>query len=84
MILNKSNQIFPGFLRKHQSFLISIVIVNSLYQRLLGKKVIFITGTDEHGEKIATAATASGSSPIEHCNNISQAYKFLWKDVRLV
>ncbi|KAI3995065.1 hypothetical protein MKX01_020837 [Papaver californicum] len=51
------------------------------FQRLLGKKVTFITGTDEHGEKIATAAAASGSSPIEHCNNISQAYKFLWKDL---
>ncbi|KAI3937925.1 hypothetical protein MKX01_027852, partial [Papaver californicum] len=51
------------------------------FQRLLGKKVIFITGTDEHGEKIATAAAASGSTPIEHCNNISQAYKFLWKDL---
>ncbi|KAI3884883.1 hypothetical protein MKW92_026500 [Papaver armeniacum] len=51
------------------------------FQRLLGKKVIFITGTDEHGEKIATAAAASGSSPIEHCNNISQAYKCLWKDL---
>ncbi|KAI3965576.1 hypothetical protein MKX01_010533 [Papaver californicum] len=51
------------------------------FQRLLGKKVIFITGTDEHGEKIATAAAASGSRPIEHCNNISQAYKFLWKDL---
>ncbi|KAK1572294.1 hypothetical protein Q3G72_030318 [Acer saccharum] len=31
------------------------------FQRLLGKKVIFITGTDEHGEKIAAAAAASGS-----------------------
>ncbi|KAI3848981.1 hypothetical protein MKX03_001073 [Papaver bracteatum] len=51
------------------------------FHRLLGKKVVFITGTDEHGEKIATAAAASGSSPIEHCNNISQAYKILWKDL---
>ncbi|CAK9181500.1 unnamed protein product [Ilex paraguariensis] len=51
------------------------------FQRLLGKKVIFITGTDEHGEKIATAAAARGSSPSEHCNVISQAYKALWKDL---
>ncbi|PIA39024.1 hypothetical protein AQUCO_02700300v1 [Aquilegia coerulea] len=51
------------------------------FQRLLGKKVIFITGTDEHGEKIAAAATASGSSPREHCDNISHAYKMLWKDL---
>nr|GMC59286.1 methionine--tRNA ligase, chloroplastic/mitochondrial [Ipomoea batatas] len=51
------------------------------FQRLLGKKVIFITGTDEHGEKIATAAAARGSSPREHCDVISQAYKALWKDL---
>ncbi|PNX91743.1 methionine-tRNA ligase-like protein, partial [Trifolium pratense] len=50
------------------------------FQRLLEKKVIFITGTDEHGEKIATAAMAQGSTPNDHCNVISQAYKTLWKD----
>ena len=47
----------------------------------MGKKVIFITGTDEHGEKIATAAMAQGSTPREHCDLISEAYKTLWKDV---
>ncbi|GAB4854829.1 Methionine--tRNA ligase, chloroplastic/mitochondrial [Ancistrocladus abbreviatus] len=51
------------------------------FQRLLGKNVIFITGTDEHGEKIAAAAAASGSSPSEHCDTISQAYKLLWKEL---
>ncbi|KAH0676724.1 hypothetical protein KY285_024525 [Solanum tuberosum] len=51
------------------------------FQRLLEKKVIFITGTDEHGEKIATAAAANGSSPNEHCDVVSQAYKSLWKDL---
>ncbi|KAI4351052.1 hypothetical protein L6164_005440 [Bauhinia variegata] len=51
------------------------------FQRLLGKKVTFITGTDEHGEKIATAALAQGSTPPEHCDVISQAYKKLWKDL---
>lgn len=50
-------------------------------QRLLEKKVIFITGTDEHGEKIATAAAANASSPKEHCDVVSEAYKALWKDV---
>ncbi|KAK2654359.1 hypothetical protein Ddye_014215 [Dipteronia dyeriana] len=54
------------------------------FQRLLGKKVIFITGTDEHGEKIAAAAAASGSSPSEHCDVISQSYKTLWKDILLM
>ena len=40
-----------------------------------------MTGTDEHGEKIAAAAAAAGSSPKEHCDVVSQAYKKLWKDV---
>jgi len=52
-----------------------------LLKRLLGKKFIFVTRTDEHGEKIATAAAAAGSSPSEHCVAISQAYKALWKEV---
>uniref|UniRef100_A0A803N5T6 methionine--tRNA ligase n=1 Tax=Chenopodium quinoa TaxID=63459 RepID=A0A803N5T6_CHEQI len=51
------------------------------FQRLMEKKVIFVTGTDEHGEKIATAAAAVGSSPGEHCDTISQAYRSLWKEL---
>eukprot|EP00262_Sarcandra_glabra_P020627 TRINITY_DN832_c0_g1_i1.p1 TRINITY_DN832_c0_g1~~TRINITY_DN832_c0_g1_i1.p1 ORF type:complete len:604 (-),score=80.16 TRINITY_DN832_c0_g1_i1:46-1857(-) len=51
------------------------------FQRLLGRKVTFITGTDEHGEKIATAATAHGCSPSEHCDVVSDAYRMLWKDL---
>ncbi|KAI9115642.1 hypothetical protein K1719_013311 [Acacia pycnantha] len=51
------------------------------FQRLFGKKVILITGTDEHGEKIAAAAKAQGSTPREHCDIISQSYKRLWKDL---
>ncbi|EOA23653.1 hypothetical protein CARUB_v10016854mg [Capsella rubella] len=51
------------------------------FQRLLGKKVIFITGTDEHGEKIATSAAANGRNPAEHCDLISQSYRSLWKDL---
>lgn len=51
------------------------------FQRLLGKKVIFITGTDEHGEKIATSAAANGRNPAEHCDLISQSYRTLWKEL---
>lgn len=57
------------------------LLLLSYSQRLLGKRVVFITGTDEHGEKIAAAAEASGSSPSEHCDTISQSYKILWKEV---
>ncbi|KAL7150275.1 hypothetical protein ABFS83_05G100500 [Erythranthe nasuta] len=53
------------------------------FQRLLGKKVIFVTGTDEHGEKISTAAVENGSSPKEHCDSVSQAYKSLWTELNI-
>ncbi len=51
-------------------------------QRLQGKRVTFITGTDEHGEKIALAAEKRGMAPKEHCDDIVASYKDLWKQVR--
>ncbi|GJN08700.1 hypothetical protein PR202_ga26652 [Eleusine coracana subsp. coracana] len=56
-------------------------VVVLYHQRLLEKKVIFITGTDEHGEKIATSAEASGRNPKEHCDTVSTSYKMLWADL---
>lgn len=50
-------------------------------QRLQGKRVRFITGTDEHGEKIADAAKARGMQPQEHCDSIVEEYKALWTQV---
>jgi methionyl-tRNA synthetase len=51
------------------------------YQRLAGRKVRYITGTDEHGEKIALAAAAQDMSPQQHCDSIVQQYKSLWTDL---
>ncbi|KAF8062044.1 OVA1 [Scenedesmus sp. PABB004] len=48
------------------------------YQRLAGRRVRFLTGTDEHGEKIALAAEARGMSPQQHCDDIVQQYQALW------
>ena len=42
----------------------------------------FITGTDEHGEKIALAAAALGRSPREHVDIVAEEYKALWAEVR--
>ena len=50
-------------------------------QRLQGKKVKFVTGTDEHGEKIAEAAKARGMQPQEHCDSVVEEYKSLWTQV---
>lgn len=50
-------------------------------QRLRGRPVTFITGTDEHGEKIALAAAKRGMEPKAHCDDIVASYKALWRDV---
>ncbi|GAQ88612.1 Methionyl-tRNA synthetase [Klebsormidium nitens] len=51
------------------------------FQRLQGKKVTFITGTDEHGEKIATSAAAAGKEPKEFVDSIAEEFKSLWHDL---
>jgi methionyl-tRNA synthetase len=48
------------------------------YQRLAGRRVRFLTGTDEHGEKIALAAAARGLTPQDHCDGVVADYKALW------
>lgn len=41
-----------------------------------------VTGTDEHGEKIALSAAKAGLDPKAHCDAIVQEYKDLWQLVR--
>jgi methionyl-tRNA synthetase len=48
-------------------------------RRLLGDDVWFLTGTDEHGQKIERAAKAAGISPQQFADNISAQFKGLWK-----
>lgn len=50
------------------------------YQRLAGRDVTFVMGTDEHGEKISKAAAKEGVTPQELVDNLSErAFQGLWK-----
>ena len=49
------------------------------YQRLKGESVLFITGCDEHGQKIQRTAEAAGQSPQAHCDAVSADYRALWE-----
>jgi methionyl-tRNA synthetase len=49
------------------------------YQRLLGADVRFLTGTDEHGQKIEKAAGSQGIEPIELADRVVARYHGLWK-----
>ncbi|MFC4454867.1 methionine--tRNA ligase [Deinococcus sonorensis] len=49
------------------------------YHRLAGYEVQFLTGTDEHGEKIAKAAAKAGQTPQKFVDDLSlNAFKGLW------
>ncbi|MCB0971930.1 MAG: methionine--tRNA ligase [Acidimicrobiales bacterium] len=48
------------------------------WHRLQGDDVFFLTGTDEHGLKIARAAEANGISPQEHADRTSARYRETW------
>lgn len=50
------------------------------YSRLTGHNTYFLTGTDEHGQKIAQSAQARGKTPKEYADEVSEKFKKLWDD----
>ncbi|MCL5023876.1 MAG: methionine--tRNA ligase [Nitrospirae bacterium] len=51
--------------------------------RLLGRKVFFLTGTDEHGQKVEKAASEKGRSPQEQADIMVGNFKELWKRLNI-
>ena len=57
--------------------------VLSRFFRLRGDETFFLTGTDEHGSKVAEAADKAGISPQELCDRNSQLFKNAWKELNI-
>ncbi len=53
------------------------------FKRIQGFKVYFLTGTDEHGQKIQRAAEKKGMDPLSFCNEISKTFRNLSKILNL-
>ena len=51
------------------------------FNRMLKKDVFFLTGTDEHGQKIEKKAQEKGVTPIEFINPLVDGLKEIWKDL---
>lgn len=49
------------------------------YKRLTENRVFFLTGIDEHGQKVQEAAKKKGVDPITHCNEMVVPFQNLWK-----
>jgi len=50
------------------------------YSRMSGLETFFLTGTDEHGQKIEQSALERGKTPQEYADEISATFKNLWDD----
>ncbi|MCW0223918.1 methionine--tRNA ligase [Campylobacter lari] len=53
------------------------------FYRLQGEKTFFLTGTDEHGQKIEQAASAKNFTPKEYADEISAKFKKLWDEFEI-
>lgn len=53
------------------------------FYRLRGDDVFFLTGTDEHGQKIEEAAKSRGKSPKEYADEISAKFRALWDEFEI-
>ncbi len=57
-------------------------VLNRFY-RLMGYETFFLTGTDEHGDKIVQAAAQEGMEPQEYVDKISQLFRDLWPKLNI-
>jgi methionyl-tRNA synthetase len=55
----------------------------SRYKRLRGYDVMFLTGTDEHGQKIERKAEAKGVTPKQYVDDIVSGIQELWKLMKI-
>jgi len=51
--------------------------------KLVDEEVFFLTGTDEHGQKVAESAAAQNLKPIDYCDKISPRFEEAWKNLNI-
>jgi len=53
------------------------------FMRLDGHKVFFLTGTDEHGQKVEKTARSAGKEPREFCDEIAGSFQDMARDLNI-
>jgi len=71
--------------RPHIGHTYTTVIADTIarYKRLRGFDVVFLCGTDEHGETVARSAHKAGREPKEFVDDIAAHYQRVWKTLGL-
>jgi len=60
-----------------------IADVLARWNKVIGKNVRFVTGTDEHGKKVQKAAKKAEKNPKNFVNEVSEKFKKAWKSLNL-
>lgn len=53
------------------------------YQKQIGNDSFFLTGVDEHGQKVQEAAKKRGVSPLKHCDEMAKRFTSLWQELHI-
>jgi methionyl-tRNA synthetase len=71
--------------KPHLGHVYTTVIADVLarYHKLIGEKVFFLTGTDEHGDKIMETAKELGTTPRELADENSARFRDLWPELQI-
>ena len=71
--------------RPHLGHTYTTVVADTIarYKRMRGYDVVFLTGTDEHGQKVERSARAAGLDPQRFADQISAEYRRLWEELDL-
>jgi len=66
--------------RPHVGHAYTTIVCDALarHQRMLGSDTFFLTGTDEHGQKIERSAASAGMTPQALTDHIAGEYRALW------
>jgi len=69
----------------HLGTLYSTILADTLarFHKLLGKEVYFLTGTDEHGQKLAESAEKANVAPKAFVDGVIPAFKECWKQYEI-
>ena len=57
--------------------------VQARFRRMDGYDTFFLTGLDEHGQKVADSAAANGMTPQQWCDSLAPAFQDLWAELEI-
>jgi methionyl-tRNA synthetase len=66
--------------KPHLGHAYSTIVTDAMvrFHKMLGEDTLFLTGTDEHGDKIVQAAEKQGQTPKEFADAVSARFQALW------